>query len=290
MDIEQQVEHRRIVVDGVVHHYVTAGAGRPLVLIHGFPQTWWQWREVMARLTDGFQLIVPDLRGLGGTPGPATGYDKHTLAADVRAIVEAECGDQPVLLCGHDMGAYVAFAYALDNRDSVGGVVLVDAPPPGTSFMDRLVTFPRVWHVAFHANVDVAHMLISGRERAYVRQFVMTRIYDVSAISEEDIDRYAAAYAAPGALRSGLELYRALPVDRELNLAALAEGGKLAMPVIAVASGMTAAPRDLDEMVDEIALNGEVVIVDRSGHWIPEEQPDRMAKVILDLAARSSSP
>jgi pimeloyl-ACP methyl ester carboxylesterase len=266
----------------VAHHYVTAGEGRPLVLIHGFPQNWRQWGPVINRLESEFRLIVPDLRGLGGIPGPADGYDKHSLAADVKAIVEAECGEQPIILCGHDIGAYVAFAYALNNRASVDALVMVDAPPPGTSYMDQLMTNPRTWHIAFHANADVAHMLISGREREYISYFIFSRIYNAGAITPEDITLYAAAYSAPGALRAALEMYRSIPWDRELNLAAIKKQGKLQMPVVVVGCSLTATETSLNSMVAEISTNGRVAIVDSSGHWIPEEQPDRLAGIILE--------
>src|SRR5262245_30234952 len=111
-----QIKHHRIVANGVALHYVTAGGGPPLVLIHGFPQTWHQWRRVIDRLADRFTIIAPDLRGIGATPGPPIGYDKHSLAADVRAVVADVCGDTPALVVGHDMGSFVAYAYGLCYR------------------------------------------------------------------------------------------------------------------------------------------------------------------------------
>jgi pimeloyl-ACP methyl ester carboxylesterase len=280
------VEHHRILANGTAHHYVTAGEGPPLVLLHGFPQTWAEWRPVIERLSGRFRIIAPDLRGLGGVPGPVDGYDKHTLATDIRAIVAAECGDQPVALCGHDLGGYVAFAYALQYRAGVTSLVIVDAPPPGTTYMDQLRSHPRTWHIAFHANVDVPHMLITGREREYISQFVASRIYNAGAITPADIDLYAAAYRAPGALRAALEMYRSLALDRELNLAALQTGGKLEMPVVFAINSSKTDGVPLESVIDEIATSGHVVVVDKSGHWIPEEQPDKMAEIITEASRR----
>jgi pimeloyl-ACP methyl ester carboxylesterase len=239
---------------------------------------------VVEHLAADFRVLMPDLRGLGGIPGPAGGYDKHTLAGDIRDIVRAEFRDQPIVLCGHDVGGYVAYAYALTRRDSVSALVIVDAPPPGTSYMDSMLTDVRNWHIAFHASVDVAHMLISGRERQYIDYFIKSRAYDLGAISAEDIDRYAAAYAAPGALRSALEMYRSLPEDRVLNRATLASDGKLTMPVTVVGSGVFAHGAQLRTMVDEFAVNGRVEIIEKSGHWIPEEQPAALADLIRETA------
>ncbi|WP_412520727.1 alpha/beta hydrolase [Actinomadura madurae] len=274
------LSHRQIVANGVVHHYVTGGHGAPLVLLHGFPQTWLQWMPMIDRLAEKFTIIAPNLRGLGGNPGPATGYDKHSLAHDVHAIVHSAVGDQPIVLCGHDMGGCVAFAYALNHRDSVRSLVLVDTPLPGTSLLDAVASNPRAWHIAFHSNVDVAHMLIAGRERAYISQFVRARSYDQAAVTEDAIDAYAAAYAAPGAMRAGLEWYRALGRDAELNRAAIIAGGKLTMPVTFAASGVTADVPNLTAMLSEIATDTRFEIVEGAGHWIPEEQPERLVAMI----------
>ncbi|GMK47442.1 hydrolase [Paenibacillus glycanilyticus] len=278
------IQHHRIMGNGAVHHYITAGEGIPLLLLHGFPQTSAMWKPIIERLAGQFRIIAPDLRGLGGVPGPSGGYDKHTLAADVKAIVDAEFGEQPIMLCGHDMGAYVAYAYALNYRTSIKGLVTVDAPLPGTAFGDGIMTNPRTWHIAFHSNADIAHMLISGREREYINYFIMSRIYNAGVVAPEEVDTYAAAYSAPGALRASLEMYRALAQDRELNIAAIQKGGKLAMPYVAVGCSMTAVREVLMGMVEEVSINGSIEIVDQSGHWIPEEQPDKLAEIIMNLS------
>lgn len=278
-----KVEHHRIVANGVTLHYAAAGEGRPLVLIHGFPQTWRQWMPVIDRLASTYRVIAPDLRGVGATPGPATGYDKHTMAEDIRAIVTAECGEAPALVCGHDMGSFVAFAYALKFPASVSGLMLVDAPPPGTAVWDAGINSPRAYHIAFHSHTDVALMLVTGRERAYISQFINSRAYDASAITSEDLDAYAAAYSAPGALRAAFEMYRALSEDRELNRKAL-EAGKLEMPVVLVGGSVTMPRSAMEAAVKEIAIDGRVEVVERSGHWIAEEQPDALCGLIRGLA------
>src|ERR1700722_2454132 len=162
------IHHKRIFVNGLAYHYVVAGEGQPLVLLHGFPQTWVEWRRVMALLSARWKVIAPQLRGIGGNPGPASGYDKHTLATDVRAIVEAEDDGVPAVVCGHDLGAYVAYAYALQYRKAVKALITVDAPLPRTAAMDAVMVNPRTWHIPFHSNPDVASMLIGGRERRYI--------------------------------------------------------------------------------------------------------------------------
>ena len=280
-----ELQHHRIAANHTLHHYVTAGGGRPLVLLHGFPKTWYQWRAVIDRLAPEFLVIAPDLRGLGGVPGPSGGYDKHSQASDVLAIVEAVAPGQSVILCGHDMGAYVAFAYALDNRDAVDALVTVDAPLPGTALGDGFPANPHVWHSRFHANSDLAQMLITGHEREYISYFITTKIHDRGAITEEDIDLYTAAYKAPGALRAALEGYRALRQDGALNRAALADGGKLSIPFVAVGSEATASAAELEAMAAEMSVGGRVELIADSGHWIPEEKPDELAAIIRAVAA-----
>jgi pimeloyl-ACP methyl ester carboxylesterase len=284
------VRHHRATIDGLGLHYLTAGrtddVAPSLVLLHGFPQTSHEWLPLIDRLADHFRILAPDLRGIGGFPGPAAGYDKRTLAADVHGILDQVGASGPVVLCGHDIGAYVAFAYALRYRDQVTGLITIDAPPPGTTIGDGLSANPRTWHIPFHANVDVAHFLISGREREYINYFVASRIYDRSAITPDDIDSYAAAYRAPGALRAGLEMYRSLAQDSADNKASLAEG-RLRIPVTAVASAVTAIPAALEAMVSEMAENGHLEIVAEAGHWIPEEQPERLAEIVLATVRRA---
>ena len=274
--------HHRLTADGVDLHYVTAGEGPPLVLLHGFPQTWRQWRQVIERLEHRFTIIAPDLRGVGATPGPPGPYDKHTLAGDVRAIVEHVCGkDASVLMVGHDMGSFVAYAYALRYRGLTRALMIVDAPPPGSTMFEA--GKHRAWHIAFHSARDVAEMLVAGKERAYIAQFVASRIYDAAAVSKEDIDAYAAAYSAPGAMRAAFEMYRAFDRDAELNRAALAKG-KLAMPVHLVGASRRLDPKLFEELGREIAETSRVLVVDRCGHWISEERPEVMTQAILALA------
>jgi pimeloyl-ACP methyl ester carboxylesterase len=139
---------------GLRLHFVTAGQGaRTIVLLHGFPQTWWQWHRIIpALVAGGFRVVAPDYRGAGHSWRPPGGYDKQTMAEDIHQLLRQRLGIQgPVVLVGHDIGLMVAYAYAQAYRDEVSRLVVVDAPLPGTAVFDRLRTDPRVWHFAFHA-------------------------------------------------------------------------------------------------------------------------------------------
>ncbi len=269
---------------GLRLHYVTAGAGpRTIVLLHGFPQTWWQWRHLIPAFADaGLRVVAPDYRGAGDSFRPPGGYDKVTVAADIRALVREHLRiDEPVVVAGHDIGLMVAYAYAQTYRDEVSHLVVVDAPLPGTEVFDRLRSDPRVWHFAFHGARDVAEMLVAGRERPYLQAFFGARVFDPSAI--DDLDVYVSAYSAPGAMRAGFELYRAFDRDAEDNRAALARNGKLTIPVLAVGGEISTSGALMEEMMREVAENVQRVRVPRTAHWVPEERPGALADAVLEF-------
>lgn len=271
---------------GLRLHYVTAGQGpRTAALVHGFPQTWWEWRHVIpALVTAGFRVIAPDYRGAGHSWRPPGGYDKRTMAGDIRELVRRDLGiEGPVVLIGHDIGLMVAYAYAQAYRDEVSHLVVVDAPLPGTAVFDRLRTDPRVWHFAFHGARDVAEMLVAGRERPYLQAFFDARVFDPSAIGEADLDIYASAYSAPGAMRAGFEVYRAFDRDAEDNRAALQRNGKLAVPVLAVGGETSTSGPLVEEMMREVAEDVAGARVPRTAHWVPEENPGAFVSAVLEF-------
>jgi len=269
---------------GVRLHYVTAGEGpRTIVLLHGFPQTWWQWRRLIPALVDGgFRVVAPDYRGAGDSFRPPGGYDKVTVAGDIRTLVHDHLGiEEPVVVGGHDIGLMVAYAYAQTYRDEVSQLMVVDAPLPGTEVFDRLRSDPRVWHFAFHGARDVAEMLVAGRERPYLQAFFGARVFDPSAL--DDLDVYVSAYSAPGAMRAGFELYRAFDQDAADNRAALARDGKLTIPVLAVGGEISTSGALMDEMMREVAEDVTFVRVPRTAHWVPEERPEALAEAMLEF-------
>ena len=268
---------------GLRLHYVTAGDGsRTIVLLHGFPQTWWEWRAVIDPLVaDGFRVVAPDYRGAGQSWRPVGGYDKRTMASDVQRLLREHLGvDGPVVIAGHDIGLMVAAAFALNYREEVSHLVVIDAPLPGTAVFDRLRTDPRVWHFAFHGARDIAEMLVAGRERQYLQAFFNARVADPSAISAADFEIYVAAYSAPGAMRAGFEVYRAFDRDGQDNREALERDGKLTVPVLAV-GGMTSTSGELmEEMMREVADDVTTVRIPGTAHWVAEENPRALVDAI----------
>jgi pimeloyl-ACP methyl ester carboxylesterase len=277
---------------GLRIHHVTAGTGdRVVVLLHGFPQTWREWHRVIEPLAGaGFRVVAPDYRGAGHSWRPAGGYDKRTMAGDIRRLVREHLGiEQPVAVVGHDIGLMVAYAYAQEFRDEVSHLVVVDAPLPGTAVFDRIRTDPRVWHIAFHGVRDMPEMLVAGRERQYLQLFFNARIFDPSAISDADLDAYASAYSAPGAMRAGFELYRAFDQDAADNRAALERNGRLTVPVLAVGGETSTSGPVVEEMMREVAESVTGVRIPRTAHWVPEENPEAFTAALVDFLARGSA-
>jgi pimeloyl-ACP methyl ester carboxylesterase len=260
-------------VNGVRLHYVAAGNGEPIVLVHGFPQTWYEWRRIIPALAERFTVIAPDYRGAGHSSRPVTGYDKRTMAKDLRELVH-HLGFERAAIVGHDIGLMVAYSYAAQFPEATSKLVAVDAPLPGTKVWDRISVDPRVWHFAFHGARDLPETLVAGREREYLTFFVNARIYNTAAFTPEDLDHYVRAYAEPGAMRAGFEVYRAFEQDVRDNRELMKN--RLTMPVLAVGGAHSTSGPLIEEMMREVADDVTGVVIPESAHWIPEENPDAL--------------
>ena len=193
---------------GFKMHYLVAGSGEPVLLLHGYAQTSHMWRPLIAELAKTNLVIAPDLRGFGSSAKPDTGYDKKTMAQDVHALV-ASLGLKRVAVVGHDIGLMVAYAYAAQYPDEVSRIVLMDAFLPGRGRTSRLRD---LWHFHFYGKTPLA--LVKGRERTYFEHFWNDFAADPKrSVSEKDRQFYAAAYAKPGGMRAGFEVFRAFEQD-----------------------------------------------------------------------------
>lgn len=267
-------------------HYVSAGTGEAtIVLLHGFPQTWFEWRHVIPTLVHaGYRVIAPDYRGAGNSWRPRDGYDKRTMASDIHRLLREHLRvERPVVMVGHDIGLMVAYAYAQAYCEEVSHLAVMDAPLPGTTVFDKLRSDPRLWHFGFHNARDVAEMLVAGRERAYLQAFFNARIFNTAAIGDEDIEVYVAAYSAPGAMRAGFEVYRAFDQDVEDNRAVLQRNGRLTIPVLAVYAAVSNSGPLVEEMMREVADNVTGLRINDSAHWIAEENPAAFTRGLLDF-------
>lgn len=283
-----QLDHRFTTVDGLRFHYVTAGREDtpPLVLLAGFPESWYAWRRVMPSLASRFRVIAPDLPGQGDSDKPLDGYDTGTLARRIHGLL-GQLGLTRYGLAAHDIGAWVALPYALTYPDEVERLALLDAGIPGVTLPDLLPATPdrgwKTWHFAFHTVPDLPEMLIAGRERAYLDWFLRRKVADPRSIGDTDLDEYLRVFTLPGALRAGLAFYRAVGLSAAQNRALVA-AGKLPMPVLAVSADQGSIPdmaAPLRAYADDV--RGETIA--NSGHFIPEEQPEAVAHLFTRFFA-----
>jgi pimeloyl-ACP methyl ester carboxylesterase len=263
--------HGSAYVNGVELHYVRAGEGPPLLLLHGWPQTWYEWREVIPPLAEQYTVIAPDLRGMGDSGKPRDGYDKRTVADDTRELVH-ELGFEEVAVVGHDWGMPTAYAYAARYREEVQALAVMEAMLPGVREDDKL---GMLWHVRFHQVRDLPERLVSGNEETYLKWFYREGAYDPSAIDREALDEYVRAYSAPGGLRGGFEYYRAYEEDAEHNKEHTQQD--LEMPVLALGGEASFRSMPVEDM-EAVATDVDGEVVERAGHWIPEERPDYLVE------------
>jgi pimeloyl-ACP methyl ester carboxylesterase len=265
-------------------HYVAAGVGPPVVLLHGWPQTWFMWRGVIPRLAAQHRVIAVDLRGLGDSSRPASGYDAKTVAGDVWRLMHEHLGHDAFFVGAHDWGGPVAFALAAQHREAVKAMAIFDVPVPGDGA--PLAAIAR-WHFGFHGEPDLPEALTAGREALYLGHFYRKGGARPDAISAEAQEEYVRAYSQPGAMRAGFEYYRALPQNVEDNQRFVAEGGKLAMPILVYGGGAPGVGRGLAALESwrRVALNATGGVAEGCGHWIPEEAPDWTAEQMLEFFA-----
>lgn len=271
--------HHTARVNDILLHYVIAGRGDPVVLLHGWPQTWYEWRKIIPALAERYTVIAPDMRGLGDSSKPVAGYDKRTIAHDIYQLVR-QLGFERIFLVGHDWGGPVAYAYACAHPADVRKLVILDIGIPGAGFEQAMAFRPRsIWHVQFHYVPDLPEALITGRERVYLTWFYRTA-YNPTVITEADIDEYVRCYSAPGALRAGFEYYRAIFTDAEHNTENAKT--KLRMPVLALGGERGFREMALRSM-QQLAENVRGGVIEHCGHWIPEERPDYLTEQLLKL-------
>lgn len=271
---------RPVTANGISINAVTGGAGPPILLLHGWPETWWEWHKVMPLLAERFSVVAIDLRGAGFSDCPQGGYDKATMARDAHAVMVA-LGHEHYAVCGHDIGGMVALAQAALHRDAVTHLAVLDVPLPGWSQWEATVA--RLWHFGFHMNRDLPERLIQGREYDYIAAFMAERFYDHSRFDPGDVAVYARAMALPGRLRGGLEWYRTLAADHAAGLTY--KQRPLAIPVL----GLGGDARFGAHMVPMLAEFAETVsggAIAQCSHYVADERPDAVAAALIEFVAR----
>ncbi|MEV8631273.1 alpha/beta hydrolase [Streptosporangium sp. NPDC051023] len=272
---------RKAHVNGIDVNYVRGGRGPTLVLLHGYPETWYEWRAILPALAEHFTVVAPDLRGAGGSSVTRGGYDKRTMAADLEALLTRLGLDHDINLVGHDIGTMVAYAYAARHQDKVARLVLSEAPIPD----DRIFTFPTLtstgpgfWNFGFFdVRNGLPEQMIAGREETWIGGFIrMLAVHQDRAADPRAVREYARLLSTQGSFG----WFRALRQD-------VADNQRLADPVLRMPVLAVGADHSLGSFVpDQVrsyASDVRGVVVKDSGHWIFEEQPKKMTRLLLDF-------
>lgn len=269
--------HMTDVGDGVKLHSVIGGSGSPLFLLHGFPQTWHEWRYVMVPLAERFTVVIVDLKGGGQSTKPSAGYDKVTMAGELD-VLRRELGFGKVSVVGHDFGGMVAYAWAAHYRESIERLAVIDVLLPGAAEWEAALLSPMMWHFSFHQEPDLPELLIAGRETAYVETMIRERIYNQGSITADDIKVYADSMAQPGATRGMINWYRALSQDVSDNRKSAQD--PLTIPVLGVGGDRRWGDRMVG-VLQQFATNVTGGSIKDCGHWVAEERPEELLEVLL---------
>lgn len=287
------ITHSEVTVNDVRLHYVQGGKDTtaPLVLLHGFPQSWLMWRLILPELMSRHFVIAADLRGYGDSEKPPSeaGHDQATKASDIHTLVQ-DLGLERVVLIGHDRGARVARRYALDYPDGLAGVALLDILPEEHIY-DALTADEiarRYWHWVFHLVPELPERLILGREDVYLERFFGRRPAFFERLrSDGAYQEYRRAFLQPGAVEAALADYREThEVDVPRYRAERAAGVGMTVPVALLwGDGGNLAGQPVPEIWGEVATDvRRAVEIEDCGHYLPEERPEIVAEHLLRFA------
>ena len=269
------LQHAEAVAGGLRFHYFVQGAGFPVILLSGFPESGYAWRKVIPHLAGNYRVVAPDMPGQGDSDRPSDGYDTVTVAKRLDLFL-SELGLERFHLVGHDVGAWVAFTYAATFRSKIETLTLIDAGIPGVSLRPeiRLQEASNRWHFLFQQIPEFAETIVAGREEAYISWFFRNKAARPDVFSEEDIKEYTRVYSAPGAMAASFKFYQAVPESMEQNRALAAN--KLSFPVLAIGGERGSTPNIGNDLLP-IAPNTRGLTFP-CGHYVPEEDPERLVR------------
>ena len=272
------IESRFADVEGLRLHYLTAGKGPVVILVHGYTQTGRMWRPLFPRLADKFTVIAPDLPGIGDSAIPKDGFDMKTAAIRIHALAKS-LGVTKARVVGHDIGLMVAYAYAAQFPAEVEKLVVMDAFLPGVPGWELAYNDPNSWHFRFNGPTPEA--LVKGREQIYFAYFWNDLAADKTrSLPLADRGAYVAAYSRPGRMRAGWAYFAAWP-DTAKAFAEMAQA-QLPMPVLSIAGEKASAPI-LGPQMQRVAPNVKVIELKGSGHWLMEERPKETMDALVDF-------
>jgi pimeloyl-ACP methyl ester carboxylesterase len=272
---DKTIVSRTAEIDGIKLHYMTAGHGTPLILLHGYAETSLMWKPIIPALAERFTVIAPDLPGIGDSDIPTDSLDMKSAAVRIHDFAKS-LGVKKAEVVGHDIGLMVAYAYAAQFPAEVTKLVLMDAFLPGVSGWEAVYNNPSIWHFRFNGPTPEA--LVQGRERAYFEYFWNDLAADKThSIPEADRKAYTAAYARPGRMHAGWAYFVSFQQAAK-DFAQLSET-KLTMPVLTI-GGDKSLGEALAQQTRLVATDVTVVVLKDTGHWVLEERPKETTEAL----------
>ncbi len=274
---------RFVTARGARFHVIEGGAGSPVMLVGGWPQSWYCWRHVMPRLAGRRRVIVVDPPGLGESDPPAAG-DTASVAASFATLIET-LALGPLPFVGYDIGAWIGYALAARHPAAVGRLALIDAAIPGITPPEGYALTPaqaaRTWHFYFNAQPELPEALIAGRERVFLDWLFRARSASRDWIEAGAVDEYVRLYSRPEAWRHGLMYYRAIFDTAAQNRATAT--AKLAQPVLGVGGGEWLGEL-MKRAIEPVCAELRFEVIPGCGHFVPEEAPERLAELLLEFS------
>jgi pimeloyl-ACP methyl ester carboxylesterase len=273
---DKNIVSRTAEIDGVQLHYMTAGHGPTLILLHGYAETSRMWKPIIPLLAERFTVIAPDLPGIGDSAIPANGLDLKTSAIRIHALARS-LGVEKARVVGHDIGLMVAYAYATQFPAETEKLVVMDAFLPGVPGWEAIYNDPHVWHFRF--NGEYPEALVKGRERTYFEYFWNVFAADKTrSIPEADRKAYTEAYSKPGRMRAAWAYFASWP-QLAKDFAQLSQT-KLTMPVLSI-GGEKSLGNELAQQMQLVATDVTVVVLKDTGHWVLEERPKETTDALV---------
>jgi pimeloyl-ACP methyl ester carboxylesterase len=270
--------------NGIRLHYVEGGTGeRTVVLLPGWPQTWYAFRKIMPELANNYRVIAVDIRGMGESERPDGGYDTRTLAEDIHDLM-GKLGVTHYSVIGHDIGMWLAYPLAALHGDEIDKLVVTEALIPGVSPTPPMLMPPEqnagLTQFMFNQLRDLPEFLVAGREGPYLRWVVQHLAFRPDRVA---VDEYIRAYSVPGAMKAGFAYYRAIPLTVKQNEELRKH--KLTMPVLAIGGGALGAGKTTIDTMKLVSDHVTGELIDECGHYTPEECPDEFLKLVKAFLA-----
>ena len=253
---------------GITLHYVRGGTGPAVILLHAFPEDWYEYHKVMPRLARKFTVVAVDLPGIGGSTAKPGGYAAADIAGDIQQLQE-QLHLEHAYVVGHDIGGMVAYAFVRLYPEDARGAMILDVPLPGLAPWKEIVAKPFAWHIHFQQVPDLPEELVAGREAFYFRYFLDPRYF-----SDADVARYAASYAAPEHLHAAFEIYREFGANEKFNAE---QQGRFDAPLVVAVGGESPFRNDLPTIAQALRAHGctnvTTGVIEGSSHYVADEQP-----------------